>query len=87
MAARGWRPRDVARLMSERGRVTSEKYIKHLLARRKRPSFGFADDLSVLFGRAVTPDALLRFATKENGRSVTEDPNRKRNRKRKREAA
>lgn len=70
MEARGWSLDDVVTRLGERGRKTTDAYLRHLLAFRKRPSFGFADDLAALFDRELSAETILRLATTEDGRSV-----------------
>lgn len=58
MEQRGWDRDDVCRRLARRGRQTSSEYLRHILARRKRPSFDFASDLAAVFSNEVTAQLL-----------------------------
>jgi hypothetical protein len=59
MKERGWDLEAVVKQLARRGRKTSEAYVRHIIAYRKRPSFDFARDLAAVFGGEISAEKLL----------------------------
>ena len=69
LAARGWTLDDLVAELARCRKQTSIEYLRHILARRKRPSYGFAQAIAaVLDGVAV--EEIMSAGTRADGKSV-----------------